>query len=76
MLRLNLMYQFSVVLCHVRELPTIALAHVLTESAEPDCLFFKVIFLFLCQMSVIEVVRTPPVIISFSRACEVAKAQA
>ena len=56
------------------ELPTITLAHVLTESAEPDCLFFKVSFLFLCQMSVIEVVRTPPIVISFSRAFEVPKA--
>ena len=75
MLRLYLMNEFLIIFCHVGELAAIALPYVLAPCAQPKSLILKVVALLVVEVSSVQIVLPPIIVIALLGACEIAEAQ-
>ena len=73
MLGLHLVYEILIVFRHVGELAAIALPHVLTSGAQPESFVLKVLALLGVEMSTVQIVLSPMIVIPFSCACDIAE---
>ena len=68
--------QLLLVFRHLSELAAIALPYIFTSGAQPQSLILKMRTLFLIEMSTVQVVLSPIIIITFFGAREIAETQA
>jgi hypothetical protein len=71
-----LVHKQLTILGQAREFATIPGTDILAPCAEPQSLVLKVVLLFLAEMASVDIMLTPPIIISFLRAAEISEPQA
>ena len=64
------------VFCRLCQLATIAAPDVLTAGAQPYCLCFEILLLLVVEVAVLEIVKSPDIVVALFRASKIAQAQA
>ena len=71
---MNLADELLLILGHVCQLATVPSTHIFAAGTQPDSLVLKILFLLLAQMSTVQIVTAPPIVVLLC-ALEIAQAQ-
>ena len=71
----DLVDEFLLIFRLVGQLPAITLPHVFASCAQPHSFVFKVFFLLLVEVTPVQVMLSPIIVISFFGACEISEPQ-